>query len=265
MADEKNIIQELSKPLKIEDIDFRIQSISESGYATILAYKDARVDMNRLDEVVGTDWQCRYELIDGQLFCQIGIRVNGEWIWRQDVGTESQTEKEKGRASDSFKRAGFRWGIGRELYDYPRIFLQLKGANHVSGKEKPEFKVKQSGQKKIGTADWGLQLKKWKWNLEVDDNGKVKRLTGADQTGTIRFDSNKDFNGLPNNSNNSGGAKATKPQASGATTKPKLSKADYDKVIALTDVSRLEKALTHYDLTNDQLGNISLRIEELKN
>ena len=170
MAEQKEILKKLSQPLKIEEVDFRIQSISESGYATILAYKDARVDMNRLDEILDTNWQCRYELIDGQLFCSIGVKIDGEWIWRQDVGTESQTEKTKGRASDSFKRAGYRWGIGRELYDYPRIFLQLKGATHVTGNEKPEFTVKQSGQKKIGTSGWGLQLKKWTWTSYITQN-----------------------------------------------------------------------------------------------
>ena len=122
MENSKDVLKELSQPLKIEDVEFRIQSISEKGYATILAYKDARVDMNRLDEVCGLDWKNKYELIDGQLFCSIGVKAESEWIWRTDVGTESQAEKTKGRASDSFKRAGFRFGIGRELYDYPRIF-----------------------------------------------------------------------------------------------------------------------------------------------
>lgn len=194
--DHVEILKELSKPLTVDQVDFRIQSISENGYATFLAYKDARTDMNRLDQVLGAYWQDKYELIDGQLFCSIGIKIKDEWIWRQDVGTESQTEKEKGRASDSFKRAGFRFGIGRELYDYPRIFLQLKGASDVTGKAKPEFTVKQSGQKKIGTAGWGLDLKKWKWELTLEDKS-IKRLVGKDQTGAVRYDSNKNFNSLP--------------------------------------------------------------------
>ncbi|MAX50562.1 MAG: hypothetical protein CMH22_01105, partial [Methylophaga sp.] len=120
-----NLLEKLSKPLAIKDVDFRVQSISNKGFATILVYKDARVDMNRLDEVCGTDWQDKYELINGQLFCSIGIKINSEWVWRQDVGIESNTEKVKGQASDAFKRAGFRWGIGRELYDYPLIQMML--------------------------------------------------------------------------------------------------------------------------------------------
>ena len=97
-------LKELSRPLTIDDIDFRVQSISAKGYATILAYKDSRVDMNRLDEVVGhTGWQKKYDLINGNLFCSVGIydKDNNQWIWKQDVGTESTNEKEKGQASDA--------------------------------------------------------------------------------------------------------------------------------------------------------------------
>jgi hypothetical protein len=201
--DHNEIIKDLSLPLTISQIEFRIQSISEKGYATILAYKDARTDMNRLDEVLGAYWQDKYEIIDGQLFCSIGIKIKDEWIWRQDVGTESLTEKTKGRASDSFKRAGFRFGIGRELYDYPRIFLQLKGSKDLSHeKEKPEFTTKTTaGNKTIGTSGYGLRLDKWTWNVEFTDGNKVKRLVGTDQNGLVRYDSDKDFNGLPKSPN----------------------------------------------------------------
>ena len=128
MENEKNILKELSKPLDIKDVDFRIQSINKGGYATILAYKDARVDMNRLDEVCGANWQKDYRYIEskGMLFCRVGIKIGNEWIWREDLGVESFTEKQKGQASDAFKRACFNWGIGRELYDYPLIQVKLK-------------------------------------------------------------------------------------------------------------------------------------------
>ena len=97
----------LNTPLTINEIDFRVQSVNKGGYATILAYKDARVDMNRLDAVYGVDgWQKKYNLIDDKLFCSVGVyseKLN-QWIWKQDVGTESNTEKEKGQASDEFIR-----------------------------------------------------------------------------------------------------------------------------------------------------------------
>lgn len=258
--DKKTLLEKLSVPLTIKDVDFRIQSVSAKGYATILAYKDARVDMNRLDEVCGLNWQKDYKLIDGKLFCGIGIREKGEWIWRWDVGTESNTEKEKGQASDAFKRAGFNWGIGRELYDYPFIFLQLYPN---------EFKTKQSGQKTIGYATYELKLKKWTWDVEFEKDGTVKRLIGKDHNGATRFDSNKDFNGLPKG-NEQTQAPAPAPQTEQkpqqqTTTKPKLKDATYKKAVASTKVDVLEQALTKYDLTPDQLQGISGRIAELKN
>ena len=114
--------------LTAEEIECRISTCTKKG-VSILLYKDARCDMNILDEVVGpARWQRAHELIDGKLFCNVGINfpdASGfeHWIWKQDVGTESYTEKEKGQASDSFKRACFNWGIGRELYTAPFMWV----------------------------------------------------------------------------------------------------------------------------------------------
>ena len=100
-------LKELSRPLTIDDIDFRVQSINAKGYATILAYKSARVDMQRLDQAVGPlNWQRKHELIDGKLFCHVGIynEENGEWVWKSDVGTQSMREATKGESSDSLTK-----------------------------------------------------------------------------------------------------------------------------------------------------------------
>lgn len=170
-------LEQLSEPLAIEQVDFRIQSISKSGWATILAYKDARVDMDRLDAVCGRGfWQRKHDLIDGQLFCSVGVynKEIGQWVWVQDVGTESQTEAEKGRASDAFKRACFNLGIGRELYAYPLILVQLN---------ENEFTV--DGNR--GKQTWNLRLRDWQWYLERDEDGIV-RLAARDNHGKVRFD-----------------------------------------------------------------------------
>lgn len=116
------------RKLRADEIDCRVSTVSQKG-ASLLLYKDARADQNLLDETVGAgNWQRSHGLINGNLFCSVGIRVTHddgttEWVWKQDVGTESYTEKEKGEASDSFKRACFNWGIGRELYTAPFIWL----------------------------------------------------------------------------------------------------------------------------------------------
>ena len=112
--------------LKANEIECRIGTFKEGKGISLLLYKDARVDMRILDEVFGFDgWEREHQLIDGKLFCT--VRVWSEkrncWISKQDVGTESNTEKEKGQVSDAFKRACFNLGIGRELYTAPFIWI----------------------------------------------------------------------------------------------------------------------------------------------
>lgn len=111
-----------------EDIECRIQSVNEKG-AVLLLYKTARADMRILDEVFGAmNWQRHHEVVNGNLFCTISIYdpEKGQWVSKQDCGVPSNTQGEKGEASDAFKRAGFSWGIGRELYDSPFIWISGK-------------------------------------------------------------------------------------------------------------------------------------------
>lgn len=117
--------------LRADEIDCRVATVKKNG-VSLLLYKDARCDMNILDETVGAErWQRKHELINGNLFCSVGIFCKdlNEWVWKQDVGTESYTEKEKGQASDAFKRACFNWGLGRELYTAPFIWVNADDAN----------------------------------------------------------------------------------------------------------------------------------------
>lgn len=118
------------RTLRANEIDCRVGSVKQNGL-TLLLYKDARADMDLLDETVGPDnWQRQHEVINGNLFCNVGIWKQrgdyGEWVWKQDVGVESNTEKEKGQASDAFKRACVNWGLGRELYTAPFIWIPAK-------------------------------------------------------------------------------------------------------------------------------------------
>lgn len=134
--------------LDAEDIECRVSTISEKG-CSLLLYKDARCDMRILDESVGSmNWKRSHELINGNLFCNVSIYDNEkkEWITKQDVGTESYTEKEKGQASDSFKRACFNWGIGRELYTAPFIWVNAGDVNISES-------VGRDGKKKYTTYD----------------------------------------------------------------------------------------------------------------
>ncbi len=106
------------RTLRADEIECRAAMVKENG-VSLLLYKDARCDMRILDEMFTPfGWQRHHETINGKEFCTVSVKSEtGEWIEKQDCGTESNTEKEKGQSSDAFKRACFNWGIGeRTVY-----------------------------------------------------------------------------------------------------------------------------------------------------
>lgn len=112
--------QKLECPFPASRVSWRIgRKTQDKKKAQLLAYIDARDVMERLDKACGFEnWQCRYNLADnGLLVCEIGIRINSEWIWKANGAGDTQVEAEKGKCSDAFKRAAVLWGIGRYLYD----------------------------------------------------------------------------------------------------------------------------------------------------
>lgn len=130
--------------LRADEIECRVQTCNKSG-VSVLLYKDARCDMNILDETVGAmNWKKSYQLIDGQLFCTLEIwdREKQQWIGKQDVGVESNTEAEKGRASDAQKRSAVAFGIGRELYTAPFVWVKSADTNIEEYEENGRKKYK---------------------------------------------------------------------------------------------------------------------------
>lgn len=117
------------RDLRADEIECRVGICRENGLSLLL-YKTARVDADILDETVGPDnWQDEFYECKGTLFCKVGIRVDrgegfAEWVWKDDAGSPSNMEAEKGEASDAFKRACFKCGIGRELYTAPFIWVR---------------------------------------------------------------------------------------------------------------------------------------------
>ena len=175
-------IKKLSVPLRVDQIEFRVQSITGRGKATILVYKDARADMQVLDNSVGPlNW--KREHINNNKNCIVSIWCDHkkQWVSKEDTGTESNTEKEKGLASDSFKRACFNWGIDRELYDYPFIKIDLLGG--LSNKWDNEWEP--NGQK--GKQAFGLKLKEWVWFSQFNESNKLICLVAKDQKGNQRY------------------------------------------------------------------------------
>ena len=160
------------RDLTAEDIDVRVQSTRESG-VILLLYKNARVDMNILDETVGPEnWQRDHYECKGNLFCRVGINSSydqpdkeARWLYKSDCGSQSNTEPEKGEASDSFKRACVNWGIGRELYTSPFIFIPAKYANIKGNKCSDKFAVEKIAIKDkriVGLAIINTSLKREK-------------------------------------------------------------------------------------------------------
>lgn len=164
--------------LEADEIKVRVQSVSKSAKgpgAIMLLYKDARVDMTILDEVfTPLGWQRCHDVVNGNLFCTVSVwdESKQQWIKKQDVGTESNTEAEKGEASDAFKRACTNLGIGRELYTSPLIWVNLREDEvreqngRLAVKPSARFEVKEIG---------------------YDDHRKINRLVIVDSKGEERF------------------------------------------------------------------------------
>ena len=129
------------RDLRADEIDCRIATVKQSGLSLLL-YKDARCDMNILDETVGAfNWQRSHTRDNANCIVSIYDEDKKQWVSKEDTGTERNTEKEKGLASDSFKRACFNWGIGRELYTAPFIWVDASCCNLTNGKCYDKFAV----------------------------------------------------------------------------------------------------------------------------
>lgn len=130
------------RTLRADELDCRVGTCNDKGFSLLL-YKDARCDQNVLDETVGKEnWQRDHKEVKGNLFCGVSIwdESKKQWITKWDCGVESNTEKEKGEASDSFKRACFNWGIGRELYTAPFIYIKGNTEKNSKGNLVPTFR-----------------------------------------------------------------------------------------------------------------------------
>lgn len=169
--------------LRDDEIECRLQSVNAGkgknegkAYAVLLLYKDARCDMNLLDETYGPEnWQRDHKEVNGNLFCGVGIRPPaGDWVWKWDAGSESNQEKEKGHASSSFKRACVNWGLGRELYTSPQIFFELN---------EDEFYIDQQTKKPKAQRSAVFSIK----SIGYNDKREINSLEIVDKKGNVRF------------------------------------------------------------------------------
>ena len=160
--------------LRHDEIECRVGTISDKGLSLLL-YKDARADMKILDETFGVmNWQRSHQLIGSSLYCTVSIwdEDKKQWISKMDVGTESYTEKEKGQASDSFKRACVSIGIGRELYTAPFIWVSVNKVN-----------IQKKGDKLFTYDKFNLK------DITYNDNREIVGLVIVNQDGNIVYSS----------------------------------------------------------------------------
>lgn len=147
--------------LRADEIDCRVAQIKESGLSLLL-YKDARCDMNILDETVGPyNWKRSHSRDNANCTVSLWDEEKQEWVSKEDTGTESNTEAQKGLASDSFKRSCFNWGIGRELYTAPFIWIPAENCN-----------IKTSPNGRLACYD-NFRVE----SIEYDDSEKISTLT----------------------------------------------------------------------------------------
>lgn len=172
------------RKLTSKEIEVKVKQVGAKG-AVLLLYKTARVDMDILDEEFGPEnWQCDYKVVKDNLYCGIGVRhsngVDDDWVWKWDCGIESRADgdgnEKKGEASDAFKRAGFKWGIGRELYTSPFTFAAVETEQDgTDSRGKPVYKLKDKFQKFEVQGIW------------YDKEGDVAALIIQDQKGNVVF------------------------------------------------------------------------------
>ena len=167
------------RTLNADEIEVRCQQVKEKG-CVLLLYKDSRADMRLLDETFGVmGWQREHTVVNNNLFCTVSVwdEKKQTWIKKQDVGVESNTEKQKGEASDSFKRACVNIGIGRELYSSPFIWVNLSQTEVAKGKND----------------NWMLNynVKFHVSEISYNDKREISRLVIVDHKGNKRFDMGK--------------------------------------------------------------------------
>lgn len=189
------------RKLRADEIECKVGSVSPKG-ASLLLYKTARTDMDLLDETYGAEnWKCEYQEIKGNLYCTIYIWSDSkkEWVAKQDCGVESAFgDKEKGEASDAFKRAGFKVGIGRELYTAPFIWV----SEYDKEKDKfTKYEVKSIGYDDAGNINqldiisqkdkhmvfsFGKKTAPVKKELTLEEKNAIELINGAEDVTELR-------------------------------------------------------------------------------
>lgn len=197
-------LEKLSAPFPPAAISWRVgPTTKDKAKGQALCYIDARDVQDRLNSVCGSQWQCRYvPMHDKKTVCEIGIKINDEWIWRADGAGDSDVEAEKGALSDAFKRAAVRWGIGRYLYDLdsPWVVLEPAGSRYkIAAGEYAKLRAILGGKaasglahgpepskQQMSPADYAAQCETRIANIKTPDD--AKKFRAANYAGLSKLD-----------------------------------------------------------------------------
>jgi hypothetical protein len=221
------------RPLQADEIEVRVATANQQSGVSLLLYKDARADMTILDETVGAEnWQRRHTRDNANCIVSIWDDNKKQWIEKEDTGTESNTEKEKGLASDSFKRACSNWGIGRELYTAPFIWVSANlvewTQKNGKGYPKSSFKVK---------------------DIDYDTKGRINKLVIVNNKGAVVYEMGRNIVPPPPAAQ----APITQEQLTEINQLIVKTKTDTAKLLAyyhVSDVAQLDMAAAAHCLNN---------------
>ena len=215
------------RPLRADEVELRVSTCNANGFSLLL-YKDARCDQNILDETVGAmNWMRHHSRENANCIVSIWDDEKKQWIEKEDTGTESFTEKEKGLASDSFKRACFNWGIGRELYTAPFIWID----GNVRQNDKGKYVPKENYDRKLRITE-----------LETE-NGSIVKLIIKDKNNRVVFNYSKGMTLVTEEKRSPEWEKA----------KAELEELSEVKGIPIEEVCKIAKVGSLYDLSVDRL------------
>lgn len=237
-------MNKIFRNLTSKEIELRVGEVREKG-CTLLLYKNARVDMDILDETFGPfGWQRVHEEIKGVMYCGISIwdKENNHWVTKWDAGTESFTESQKGEASDSFKRADVNWGIGRELYTGPQIFhfCQTEVYKDKNGKDK--YKLKNRYE------TYGMYVSK----INYDDNNFISYLQIMDKKNLVVYEFGETA------------ADKIEPEViNSAMAKTIIGLADL-KGTSVAEICKACKVENIHSLTHEQAGKVKARLMKME-
>ena len=249
-------MEKMFRLLRADEIECRVNQVTEKGCGLLL-YKDARCDQNILDETVGPmNWQRRHSRENAN--CEVGVwdAEKEQWIWKEDTGTESNTEAAKGLASDSFKRACFNWGIGRELYTAPFVWLQASDVNLIDGRNGKKTTYDKFSVDEIGYDEAGrinkLTISNTKTGKTVYSFGKAKKADKKKDTPQTVEQADEE------------NREAIRKKPVGETKARALESLLGDNGILVDTIYKLYKVKKLSDLTEVQHSNIFENLDKIK-